>query len=73
MLAELESTGESFFDLGLRMSRLHKEYFLALYLPNVGRQAEFRASAEESWVAQRALEASDKLSFEQYLAEYASG
>ena len=36
MLAELESTGESFFDLGLRMSRLHKEYFLALYPPNVG-------------------------------------
>ena len=41
MLAELESTGESFFDLALRMSRLHKEYFLALYPPNVERQAEF--------------------------------
>ena len=36
MLAELESTGESFFDLALRMSRLHKDYFLALYPPNVG-------------------------------------
>jgi glutamate--cysteine ligase len=72
MLAELESTGESFFDLGLRMSRLHKEYFLALYPPNVDRQAEFQAEAVESLRAQDAVERSDKLSFEQYLAEYAA-
>jgi glutamate--cysteine ligase len=73
MLAELESTGESFFDLALRMSRLHKEYFLALYPPNVARQAEFRAAADESLRAQAAIEATDKMSFEQYLAEYAAG
>src|SRR6186713_919893 len=73
MLAELESTGESFFDLGLRMSRLHKEYFLALYPPNVDRQAEFRAAADESLVAQRAVETADRMSFEQYLSEYAAG
>src|SRR5689334_7734562 len=73
MLAELESTGESFFELGLRMSRLHKEYFLALYPPNVERQAEFRAAADESLAAQRAVEAADRISFEQYLSEYAAG
>ena len=73
MLAELESTGESFFDLALRMSRLHKEYFLALYPPNVERQAEFRAEADESLKAQTAIESTDKVSFEQYLAEYAAG
>jgi len=73
MLAELESTGESFFELGLRMSRLHKEYFLALYPPNVERQAEFRAAADESLAAQKAVEAADGISFEQYLSEYASG
>jgi glutamate--cysteine ligase len=73
MLAELESTGESFFDLGLRMSRLHKEYFLALYPPNVERQAEFRAAAEDSLKAQAAIEAADRISFEQYLAEYSAG
>jgi glutamate--cysteine ligase len=73
MLAELESTGESFFDLGLRMSRLHKEYFLALYPPNVDRLAEFRAEADESLRAQSAIEAADKLDFEQYLAEYSAG
>ena len=72
MLAELETTGESFFDLALRMSRLHKEYFLALYPPNVDRQAEFRAAAEESLKAQTAVEAADDISFEQYLANYAA-
>jgi glutamate--cysteine ligase len=70
MLRELESTGESFFDLALRMSRLHKEYFLALYQPNVQRQAEFAAAAEESLRAQAAIEAADGMSFEQYLSEY---
>jgi len=72
MLAELESTGESFFDLGLRMSRLHKEYFLALYPPNVERQSEFRAAADESLRAQKAIEAADRIDFEEYLAQYSS-
>jgi glutamate--cysteine ligase len=73
MLAELESTGESFSELGLRMSRLHKEYFLALYPPNVDRLAEFRAEADESLRAQASIEAADKVSFEQYLADYSEG
>ena len=76
MLRELETTGESFFELALRMSRLHKEYFLALYAPNVGRQSEFRAAADESLEAQAAIEAKDSksgVSFEQYLAEYSAG
>jgi glutamate--cysteine ligase len=72
MLRELESTGESFFDLALRMSRLHKEYFLALYPPNVDRQAEFKAAAEESLRAQAAIEAADRSSFHEYLANYAA-
>jgi glutamate--cysteine ligase len=70
MLRELENTGESFFDLALRMSRLHKEYFLALYQPNKQRQGEFAAAAEESLRAQAALEAKDGMSFEQYLSDY---
>jgi len=73
MLAELESTGESFSELGLRMSRLHKDYFLALYPPNVDRLAEFRAEADESLKAQASIEAADRIDFEQYLAEYSAG
>jgi glutamate--cysteine ligase len=72
MLSELENTGESFFDLALRMSLLHKEYFLALYAPNVDRQSEFKAQAEESLKAQASIEAADRVSFEQYLSEYSS-
>jgi glutamate--cysteine ligase len=70
MLAELETTGESFFDLALRMSREHKDYFLALYAPNNDRLLEFGQQAAESLEAQRRIEASDKISFEQYIAEY---
>ena len=55
------------------MSKLHKDYFLALYPPNVERLAEFRAEADESLGAQAAIEAADKISFEQYLGEYVSG
>jgi hypothetical protein len=55
------------------MSRLHKEYFLALYPPNVERQTEFRNEADESLKAQAAIEAADKVSFEQFLAEYVAG
>ena len=47
-LAELHATGESFAQLALRMSRLHKAYFLDLYPPNEQRLAEFAAEAEES-------------------------
>jgi hypothetical protein len=36
----------------------------------VERQAEFRAEAEESLRAQVSIETADRLSFEQYLAEY---
>jgi glutamate--cysteine ligase len=73
MLKELETTGESFFELALRMSRLHKEYFLALYSPNVERLKEFRAEADESLVAQAAIEAADKVDFEDFLSQYLAG
>jgi hypothetical protein len=52
---------------------LHKDYFLALYPTNVERLAEFRAEADESLRAQSAIEAADKMTFEQYLGEYVSG
>ena len=46
------------------MSRLHKEYFLALYPPNVERQAEFRAEADESLGRRGRSEAADRISFD---------
>jgi glutamate--cysteine ligase len=72
LLTELETSGGSFFDLALRMSRLHKEYFLALYPPNVERLAEFKAAADGSLGAQSQIEARDSISFDEFLARYAA-
>jgi len=70
LLTELRSTGESFFDLALRMSSMHKAYFLDLHTPNPQRLAEFSDEAERSLRAQREIEAKDRIPFEAYLAEY---
>jgi glutamate--cysteine ligase len=70
LLAELEESGESFFELGLRMSKAHKAYFLELYTPNAERLGELAAEAQHSLEQQRALEAAERESFEEYLARY---
>jgi glutamate--cysteine ligase len=70
LLAEMRQTGESFFQLALRMSKLHKDYFLGLYPPNESRLGEFAAEAQESLEAQRSIEAADKANFGDYLADY---
>jgi glutamate--cysteine ligase len=69
-MKELADTNESFFELALRMSMMHKDYFLELYPPNQERLAEFAAEASESLEKQRNIEARDKESFEKYLARY---
>jgi glutamate--cysteine ligase len=69
-LDEMLTNEESFFNLALRMSKLHKSYFLDLYSPNESRQDEFAAEAQQSVEAQARIEASDALSFDAYLAKY---
>ena len=70
LMREMQTGGESFFELALRMSNLHKSYFLELYPPNEQRLAELRSEAEESLRAQQEVEAKDAMSFEQYLHKY---
>ena len=70
LMEELTTTDESFFDLALRMSRTHKDYFLDLYPPNEERLAEFAAQAQESLAKQASIEQGDKGTFEQYLQRY---
>jgi glutamate--cysteine ligase len=70
LMEELTTTGESFFDLALRMSATHKAYFLDLYPPNEDRLVEFGREAEESLAKQRQIEASDRGTFEEYLSRY---
>src|SRR5580704_14473265 len=64
------SAGESFFDLALRMSATHKAYFLDLYPPNEERLREFSQEARDSLAAQKAIEAADTGTFDEYLARY---
>jgi glutamate--cysteine ligase len=66
----LRTTGESFAQFALRMSRVHKAYFLDLYPPNEQRLAEFSTEAEESRVKQAAVEAADDMTFDQFLGKY---
>jgi glutamate--cysteine ligase len=70
LLTEMRQTGESFFDLAQRMSKLHKDYFLDLYPPNERRLGEFAAAAQESREEQGRIEASDKTDLDTYLAQY---
>ena len=70
LLNELTSSGESFFAQALRMSNLHKDYFLEMYAPNEERLAEFAAAAAESLERQRQLEAETTEPIDSYLARY---
>ena len=70
LMEELTTTGEPFFDLALRMSKAHKDYFLDLYPPNEERLAEFASQAQESLAKQRSIETSDKGSYEAYVQRY---
>jgi glutamate--cysteine ligase len=72
-LKELESTGESFAELAMRMSRAHKSYFLELYPPNEQRLGEFAAQAQASLEKQTAIERADDITFDEYLARYFAG
>ncbi len=70
LLTEMAQTGESFFELAQRMSKMHKDYFLDLHPPNERRLAEFAAAAQESHEEQRRIEAADRVDFDTYLAHY---
>ena len=70
LLTEMRQSGESFFELAGRMSKLHKDYFLGLYPPNERRLSQFAAEAQESHEAQARIEAADRVDFDTYLKRY---
>ncbi len=72
LLRELAEGGESFFDLALRMSAVHKQYFLDLHSPDETRLADFRHESDASHAAQRRLESTQSETFETYLGRYFS-
>ena len=71
ILADMRAHGESFFRFAERMSDTHRRHFLAAPLP-AATEAEFAAEARASLERQAAIEAADKLSFDEYLHQYFS-
>jgi glutamate--cysteine ligase len=70
LLKEMRETGESFFELALRMSRTYKQYFDELHQPDEKKLAEFATQAEASLEAHERIEAAPQKPFREYLAEY---
>jgi glutamate--cysteine ligase len=71
-LEEMRRNEESFFGFALRMSKVHQAYFRDLFSPNPQRQREFADEAAESLEQQAHIEASDRISFDEYLERYFS-
>ena len=69
-LHEMQTNEESFFNFALRMSKVHQSYFRDLLSPNSSRQDDFAAEAAASIEHQARIEATDDISFDQYLARY---
>jgi hypothetical protein len=66
----LRSTGESFATVRAAHVPGAQAYFLDLYPPNEQRLAEFAAEAAESLERQLSVEAADRVTFDQFLANY---
>jgi glutamate--cysteine ligase len=69
ILRELRETGASYLEYSVRLARDHAQHFKARVL-TPERDAEFSALAKHSLQKQQQMEASDTISFEQFLADY---
>jgi glutamate--cysteine ligase len=72
ILRELQTTGESFFELSARISNGYRDYFRELAPLSVERRAEFEQEVRDSLDAHARIEASDQGDFKSYLANYFS-
>jgi glutamate--cysteine ligase len=71
MLAEIRENDEEFFHFANRMSKQHQDYFNGQSLSEE-RSELFREFTDESIKRQQEIEASDTLTFEEYLQQYFS-
>ncbi|MCC7411802.1 MAG: glutamate--cysteine ligase [Gammaproteobacteria bacterium] len=69
ILARMRERGHSFSEFGMVMSRRHESWFRGRGLDPAVR-TEFEALARRSIEEQRAIEAADDVTFEEYLARY---
>ncbi|MDH5485627.1 MAG: glutamate--cysteine ligase, partial [Gammaproteobacteria bacterium] len=69
MLREMREQGEGFYHFARRMSQQHYDYFKSVSLSR-DQLAVFSSIVENSLLQQKAIEASDNLSFDEYLENY---
>ncbi len=69
MLAEMAACDESFVQYAMRLSREHRGFFASARLTEKRRE-QFEAEVSRSFAEQRDMEASDELSFAEYLENY---
>ncbi|EIC20241.1 glutamate--cysteine ligase [Thiorhodovibrio frisius] len=69
MLAEMRAQGEGFATFARRLSEIHRQAFQHQQLPDAARQ-KLDALSKESLAKQERIEAADKRSFDDFLADY---
>ncbi len=69
MLAEMDQQGEEFYHFAMRKSREHQQWFADRPLDEAKHQ-QFEKLARESIAKQHAIEAADKIPFEDFLQNY---
>lgn len=69
VLADMRRHHESFSEFAQRLSQKHREYFLKRRLP-ADLERQFKGWARQSLEKQARIEASDRLSFDDYLKQY---
>jgi len=71
VLADMRAHGEGFLGFAKRLSETHRDYFLQRRLP-AATQLQFQQLAAQSLEKQQQIEATDSLSFDEYLQQYFS-
>lgn len=69
MLADMRAHGEGFFHYAKRMSKHHCQYYKKQSLSKEKNQF-FEDMAKQSLLKQQQIEASDRISFDEYLKNY---
>jgi len=70
LLEELRTERCSFFEYALATAENHRDYFASITPLSTARRTEFEQEAARSIAQQQEIEGSDRISFDEYLANY---
>jgi len=70
IIDDLEREGLGFFDYAMTVAQGHRDYFASIQLTDGDRMTVFERAAKNSVEQQKAIEAADDLTFDEYLERY---